>query len=73
MTVVLSEYNPDWQDMFETEKSHLLSIIGDLLCGTVEHVGSTSVNGMIAKPVIDIMFGVNSLEEAKPAIVRLVE
>jgi GrpB-like predicted nucleotidyltransferase (UPF0157 family) len=73
MTVVLSEYNSDWQDMFEAEKSHLLSIIGDLLCGSVEHVGSTSVTGMIAKPVIDIMFGVNSLEDASSAIVRLVE
>ena len=73
MTVVLSEYNSNWPGMFEAEKSHLLSVIGDLLCGSVEHVGSTSVDGMIAKPVIDIMFGVTSLEASISAIPRLVE
>ena len=36
--------------------------------GSVEYVGSTSIPGLAAKPVIDIMFGVKSLEDSIPAI-----
>ena len=41
------------------------------LNGKIEHIGSTAVPGLIAKPVIDIMFGVKSLEDSKPAIALL--
>ncbi len=70
--VELSEYDPQWPSMFEAEKNFLMEVIGQWLCGSVEHVGSTSVPGLIAKPVIDIMFGVQSLEESRPAIEVLV-
>ena len=43
-------------------------LIGNYLCGSIEYVGSTAVPGLIAKPVIDVMFGVKSLDESKPAI-----
>lgn len=39
----------------------------------MEHVGSTAISGMAAKPVIDVMFGVKSLNESKPAIESLVD
>ena len=42
-----------------------------LLAGPIEHVGSTAVPGLAAKPVIDIMAGVQSLEECRPAIATL--
>lgn len=48
-------------------------IVGRWCHGGIEHVGSTAVPGMVAKPVIDVMFGVKSLEESKPAIEVLVE
>lgn len=66
--VVLSEYDPTWPKLYERERRFLLSIIGGWLSGSVEHVGSTAVEGMLAKPVIDIMFGVVSLESSRPAI-----
>ena len=66
--IELSEYNAEWPFQFEKEKAFLVEKIGILLCGNVEHVGSTSVPGLMAKPVIDIMFGVESLEKSKPAI-----
>lgn len=66
--VELSEHDPEWFSKFEIEKEFLLGVIGGWLHGSVEHVGSTSVPGLIAKPVIDIMFGVKSLEASKPAI-----
>lgn len=66
--VILSDYDPDWVFRFDTERRWLESVIGRYLHGTVEHVGSTAVPGLVAKPVIDIMFGVRSLETARAAI-----
>jgi GrpB-like predicted nucleotidyltransferase (UPF0157 family) len=71
--VVLVEYDSSWPSKFEEEKKLLLTIAGDWFYGSVEHVGSTAIPGMVAKPVIDVMFGVKSLEESKPAIEALVE
>ncbi|WP_425334985.1 GrpB family protein [Pseudoalteromonas lipolytica] len=44
------------------------SIITDYVYGTIEHVGSTSVKGLVAKPVIDIMVCIESLAASKSAI-----
>jgi GrpB-like predicted nucleotidyltransferase (UPF0157 family) len=41
------------------------------LAGPIEHVGSTAIPGMRAKPVIDIMAGVDGLETCRPAIGEL--
>ena len=70
--VILEEYDISWPQKFEQEKVLLLSIIGEWNVGAVEHVGSTSIPGMVAKPVIDVMFGVKSLAESKSAIEVLV-
>ncbi|MBA6251823.1 GrpB family protein [Colwellia sp. MB3u-55] len=71
--IVLEAYNPSWDDKFAAEKKRLIAVAGDWLYGSVEHVGSTAVPGMIAKPIIDIMFGVKSLELAQPAIIALAQ
>lgn len=70
--VILEEYDPSWQSKFEEEKQHLMVIAGEWHFGSIEHVGSTAVAGMVAKPVIDVMFGVKSLNGSKPAIDALV-
>lgn len=51
--VVVLPYNVQWKDDFEKIKSEIINAIGDLIID-VEHVGSTSVEGMSAKPCIDI-------------------
>ena len=51
--VVVLPYNVAWQSAFEKIKDELEEAIGDLILG-IEHVGSTSVEGMSAKPCIDI-------------------
>ncbi|MCH2158537.1 MAG: GrpB family protein [Oleiphilaceae bacterium] len=71
-SVILEEYDPSWVSKFEAEKQYLMAIAGEWHYGSIEHVGSTAVPGMVAKPVIDVMFGVKSLEESKPAIEALV-
>lgn len=66
--VVLTEYNPRWPLMFAAERDFLIQTLSACLHGTIEHVGSTAVPGLTAKPVIDIMFGIASLDAARPAI-----
>ena len=71
-SVVLEAYDDSWPAEFEKGKIQLIHIAGACSYGSVEHVGSTAVPGMLAKPVIDIMFGVRSLEGSRPAINALV-
>ena len=66
--VVLLEYDCRWPIKYENERKFLLSVIGKWNVGGIEHVGSAAVPGLLAKPVIDIMFGVKSLEDSRPTI-----
>lgn len=68
MKVELQEYNREWPEIFFKERELLMNKIGRFLVGSIEHVGSTAVPGMLAKPIIDIMFGVKNLEASKEAI-----
>jgi len=55
MTVTLVErYNPEWPSWFEEIKAFLGEKISNA-CLRIEHVGSTSIPGIIAKPIIDII------------------
>ena len=58
-------YNSDWPRMFEQEKSHLLKCLPKGLITRIEHCGSTAVAGLAAKPIIDMLVEVTSLEEVK--------
>lgn len=60
-------YDPSWIDKFESEKALLEQLLAPWRKGPIEHVGSTAVVGLCAKPVIDIMVGVVSLTESEPA------
>ena len=51
--VVVVPYDEAWKNAFEEIKTEIEAEIGDLIIG-IEHVGSTSVKGMSAKPCIDI-------------------
>jgi GrpB-like predicted nucleotidyltransferase (UPF0157 family) len=63
----LAPYDLSWPGQFESERKILATAIGTYVTGTIEHVGSTAVHGLEAKPVIDIMVGVESLDAALPA------
>jgi GrpB-like predicted nucleotidyltransferase (UPF0157 family) len=60
-------YDPTWVALFETEQAFLEELLASWRCGPIEHVGSTAVVGLCAKPVIDVMVGVVSLAESEPA------
>ncbi len=70
LQVVVVEYNPQWPSFYEQEKERILSLIADDIIA-IEHIGSTSVPGLGAKPVIDMMVGLRSLTEAANCIAPL--
>lgn len=51
--ITVLPHNPDWKEEFKRIESELLIHIGDVVVA-IEHVGSTSVEGLHAKPIIDI-------------------
>jgi GrpB-like predicted nucleotidyltransferase (UPF0157 family) len=66
--ISLSPYDPQWAVLFEQERVSLEAALAQWLVGPVEHIGSTSVPGLAAKPIIDMMAPVRSLSEAAAAI-----
>jgi GrpB-like predicted nucleotidyltransferase (UPF0157 family) len=62
--IVIERYNPAWPLWFEAEASSVCSVLGEKVL-LLEHVGSTSVPGLVAKPSIDIVLVVrDSKDEA---------
>jgi GrpB-like predicted nucleotidyltransferase (UPF0157 family) len=66
-------YNPVWPRMFEQEKRHLQNCLPSFMLGRIEHFGSTAIPNMSAKPIIDMLVEVSSLEETKTSIVPVLE
>lgn len=56
----IEEYNPEWVRQYKYEKEIICSALGDAVLG-IEQIGSTSIPGIWAKPIVDIMIGVKSL------------
>lgn len=66
--IKIAHYDPRWAEAFQFERQVLWQALGQWLVGMPEHIGSTAVPGLAAKPIIDIMAPVQSLEESRPAI-----
>src|SRR4051794_20288642 len=62
--IVIADYDPAWPAQFEQERAEVLARLGSLVVA-IEHVGSTAVPGLAAKPIIDLLVGVHSLTEAR--------
>lgn len=59
--IEIAEYDPRWPELYKRERQHLLELFPRDLIVRVEHVGSTAVPGLGAKPVVDILVGVHNL------------
>lgn len=70
--VELVACDPVWPRMFETERARLLSMFPTAFI-VIEHIGSTAVPGMSAKPIIDILAGVESFGDFETLSSRLCE
>lgn len=66
--IEVAPYDARWPAAFEQERALLAEALGPWLAGPPEHLGSTAVPGLAAKPVIDIMAPVHTLAASRPAI-----
>ncbi|WP_256684138.1 GrpB family protein [Halococcus qingdaonensis] len=70
--VTLVSHQPKWKREYETKVDRLESSTGDRLHG-YEHVGSTAIEGIAAKPVIDLLAVLDDLSAARESLVPLLE
>jgi GrpB-like predicted nucleotidyltransferase (UPF0157 family) len=68
--VRLASHNVDWARVYEGERARIEAAIGAHIL-EVQHVGSTSIPGLAAKPIIDIAVGVEDFEVARVCIAPL--
>ncbi len=66
--VYLVDYDPAWHDRFVVQRDALVRLLRPWLASAPEHVGSTAVPGLRAKPVMDIVAPVASLADAAAAV-----
>jgi GrpB-like predicted nucleotidyltransferase (UPF0157 family) len=67
----LSEYDPHWPILFDAERYRIsLNLSTDC---TIEHIGSTAVSGLLAKPIVDIMVGTEPRHTLESVRARLVD
>lgn len=60
--VELVDYDANWEKEYKKEEKLLKNVLGDKI-KEIHHIGSTSIKGLKAKPVIDILVVIESLEE----------
>ena len=70
--VRLIEYSPKWKDEFKRSKNLILDHT-HIQENRIEHIGSTSIIGMSAKPIIDIVIGVDDLEKVDKTLFKELE
>jgi GrpB-like predicted nucleotidyltransferase (UPF0157 family) len=68
--VELVEYNPEWATLFQKEAQLIQNTIGRYVIA-IEHIGSTAIPNLKAKPIIDILIGIESLKDSKEIISAL--
>ncbi len=71
-SIILAPYDPAWPVLFSEEQARLEAAIGKWAVA-IEHVGSTAIPGMAAKPIIDIGVALRSFEDALFCITPLME
>lgn len=69
--ITLVKYDPNWPDLFEREAKRIRSVLGSKAL-QIEHVGSTSVPGLCAKPIIDMILVVEN-SACEPSYVPVLE
>lgn len=68
--IVIAEYDANWSSQYEQEKSQIIEALGDTVID-IQHIGSTSVPGLAAKPIIDIILGLEKIPPSSTQIISL--
>ena len=66
-SAVVEPYDPEWPVLFEEERRHIMNAVGHIVAG-VHHVGSTSIPGMPAKPILDIAVLLHDFKDGERCI-----
>jgi GrpB-like predicted nucleotidyltransferase (UPF0157 family) len=69
--IVIVDHDPRWAERYEHERSRIVGALGDRVLG-LQHIGSTSVPGLAAKPIIDIDLSVADVEDEDAYVPDLV-
>ncbi|MCY7538793.1 GrpB family protein [Bacillus pumilus] len=70
--VFLVPWSIEWVKEFESEKKRIIEVIGQYIVN-VHHIGSTAVNGLSAKPIIDIAIEIDCFLDGKQCVTALQE
>lgn len=70
-TVKIVPYQEKWKDAFLLEKKLLQAILGPIAL-SIEHIGSTAIEGLQAKPIIDIAVKVDDIETIQSSVAKLI-
>ena len=70
--IVVVDYRHEWPAMFSEERAKIADALGPLAIA-IEHIGGTSVPGLGAKPIIDLLVGVHSVAEARSCCIESIE
>jgi GrpB-like predicted nucleotidyltransferase (UPF0157 family) len=57
--IILKEHNTNYQDWYESEKQNILNTVNAEDIARINHIGSSAVEGLIAKPIIDILLEID--------------
>jgi GrpB-like predicted nucleotidyltransferase (UPF0157 family)/pimeloyl-ACP methyl ester carboxylesterase len=68
--VILQAHDPSWHRRFELERDHVAAVLGHRVLA-IEHIGSTAVPGLAAKPIVDILVGVDDVAASDDLVARL--
>jgi GrpB-like predicted nucleotidyltransferase (UPF0157 family) len=68
--IIIAEFDPVWAKQFDTLRSRIAPALGPL-AAAIEHVGSTAVTGLAAKPIIDIDVLLRGRDDLAAAIKKL--
>lgn len=61
--IVIQEYSEKWNDLYELEKKSILNSFNSWEIVKIDHIGSTAIPGLKAKPIIDILFQISERVE----------
>lgn len=71
--ILLEVYNSNWPTMADHEINRLKTVLPRNLIVDMQHIGSTAIPGIAAKPIIDIYIGVNNIALAEQYCVKVIE
>lgn len=69
--IILKEHRSEYKRWYEEEKQQLTELFADFPIQRINHIGSTSVEGLIAKPIVDILLELPDMYDVEEASARL--